>query len=143
MSVDDALLLLRGLFLAALYLFLVVLALLLRRELRSRTLPSEERAPGDLMIVDPANSGLDPGERLPLLAHSTVGRGEGNDVVLPDTFVSAEHARLLWNGNGWVVEDLHSTNGTFVNGKGVSRVTTVRPGDELTFGHVKLKLVPL
>lgn len=143
MSVDDILLLARVLFLAALYVFLVVLALLLRRELRSRRLPSEDRAPGDLMVVDPADSGLDPGERLPLLAHSSIGRGDENDVVLGDTFVSGEHARLAWNGNGWVIEDLGSTNGTFVNGKQVKRATSVRPGDELKIGNVKLKLVAL
>jgi hypothetical protein len=143
LSVDDTLLLGRILFLAGLYLFLILLAVLLRRELRVRSSGREERAPGDLLVVEPFETGLEPGERIELLALSTIGRGTDSDITLNDTFVSAEHARLLWNGRGWVLEDLGSTNGTRVNGKQLRRAAAVKPGDTLEFGRVKLKLVPL
>lgn len=143
MNVDDILLLGRILFLAALYIFLFLLALLLRRELRAGSSSREERAPGDLLVIDPARSGYDVSERIPLLTVSTLGRDEGNDVVLEDDFVSSDHARLLWNGRGWVLQDLNSTNGTYVNGKKVKKSAVVRPGDTLQFGNVKVKLVPL
>ncbi|MBV9279438.1 MAG: FHA domain-containing protein [Chloroflexi bacterium] len=133
----------RVLFLAALYLFLLVLALLLRRELRLRASRSDERAPGDLLVVDPYETGLEAGERIPLLALATIGRDNDNDVILTDTFVSAEHAKLSWNGRGWVLEDLGSTNGTRVNGKPVHRSTPIKPGDTIEFGRVKTRLVPL
>lgn len=141
MNVDDALLLGRIIFVAALYGFLLLLALLLRRELRGTTVAAEERAPADLLVVDPAETGLDAGERIPLLALSRVGRSEENDVVLNDTFVSTQHARLAWNGRGWTVEDLGSTNGTRVNGKQVRKTAVVKPGDTLEFGRVKSRLV--
>lgn len=141
MNVDDALLLGRIIFVAALYAFLLLLALLLRRELRGTTVAAEERAPADLLVVDPAETGLDAGERIPLLALSRVGRSEENDVVLNDTFVSTQHARLAWNGRGWTVEDLGSTNGTRVNGKQVRKTAVVKPGDTLEFGRVKSRLV--
>ncbi|MGI8826489.1 MAG: FHA domain-containing protein [Chloroflexota bacterium] len=143
MNVDDILLVGRVLFIVALYLFLFLLAALLRRELRQSASPSEERGPADLLLVDPAESGLDAGERIPLLALSRVGRSADNDVVLDDTFVSTEHARLVWNGRGWVVEDLKSTNGTRVNGHPVKKTTAVKPGDTIEFGRVKGKLVTL
>ncbi|GAC1319965.1 MAG: hypothetical protein NVS2B16_16610 [Chloroflexota bacterium] len=141
MNVDDALLVGRVAFLAALYFFLILLALILRRELRVSVVSDEERAPADLLVVDPAESGLDAGERIPLLALSRVGRSDDNEIVLNDTFVSTQHARLAWNGRGWMVEDLGSTNGTRVNGKPVRKTMAVKPGDTLEFGRVKGRLV--
>ena len=143
MSVDDALLIGRIAFVAALYLFVLALALALRRELLLRGSRSDERAPADLLVVEPHETGFEAGERIPLLAQSSIGRSGENDIVLTDTFVSSEHARLSWNGRGWVVTDLGSTNGTRVNGKQVTRAIPVNAGDTLEFGRVKLKLVPL
>lgn len=141
MSVDEALLVGRAAFLVALYLFLLLLALLLRRELTARSTPATERAPGDLLVIEPYDTGLDPGERVPLLAVSTIGRGEENDVILRDGFLSVEHAKLSWNGKGWVLEDLKSTNGTLVNDKPVRKTVAVKEGDTLQFGRVKTRLV--
>lgn len=141
MSVDNTLLIGRVLFIVALYLFLVVLALLLRGELQGRGARSTERAPADLLVMEPFDTGLDPGERVPLLAATAVGRGDENDVVLNDGFMSLDHARLLYNGKGWVVEDLGSTNGTKLNGRPVTRPAAVKLGDTLEFGRVKVKLV--
>lgn len=131
----------RAAFLVALYFFLFLLALLLRRELRSRSTPATDRAPGDLLVVEPYDTGLDPGERIPLLAVSTIGRGDDNDVVLHDGFLSVEHATLSWNGRGWVLEDLKSTNGTRINEKPVKKTVAVKEGDTIEFGRVKLRLV--
>ena len=130
-------------FVAALYLFLLVLALLLRRELQARAARADERAPGDFLMIEPFETGLEPGERIPLLALSTIGRNDENDIVLSDTFVSAEHAKVSWNGRGWVLQDLGSTNGTRVNGKPVQRAVAIAPGDVVEFGRVKAKLVQL
>lgn len=144
MSVDEILLAARVAFVAALYLFLIVLALLLRRELSRGTATTTERAPADLLVVDPHETGYEVGERIPLLANSTIGRLQENTVVMDDGFVSAEHARLQWNGKGWVLEDLDSTNGTEVNGHEVQGAIPVKPGDTIDLGRVvKLKLVPL
>jgi FHA domain len=143
LTVDQLLLVGRVVFVVALYLFLVVLALLLRRELRAPGAQADERAPGDLLMVEPYDTGYESGERIPLLARSAVGRDGNNDLVLNDSFVSADHARILWNGKGWVVEDLGSTNGTRVNGKQVKRLLTVKPGDTVEFGRVKVKLVAI
>jgi hypothetical protein len=141
-SVDEILLAARIAFVAALYLFLIVLALLMWRELSRKTSTATERAPADLLVVDPHETGYEVGERIPLLATSTIGRLPDNTVVMDDGFVSGEHALLRWNGKGWVLEDLKSTNGTEVNGYEVKGATAVKPGDTIGLGRVvKLKLV--
>jgi FHA domain len=143
-SVDEILLAARVAFVVALYLFLIVLALLLRRELSRGAATTSERAPGDLLVVEPHETGYEVGERIPLLSRSTIGRLPENTVVMDDTFVSGEHVRLQWNGKGWVLEDLDSTNGTEVNGQEVRGVTALNPGDTIGLGRVvKLKLVSL
>jgi FHA domain len=143
LSVDDALLLGRIAFVAALYAFLLLLALLLRRELKAKGARSSERAPADLLVVEPFDTGLDPGERIPLLAVSAIGRGDDNDIVLNDSFLSNDHALLSWNGSGWVIEDLKSTNGTKLNGNPVTRPSPVKTGDSIELGRVRVKLVSL
>jgi hypothetical protein len=141
LSVDDTLLAGRVAFVVALYIFLLVMILLLRRELRTSTSAEGERAPGDLLVMDPGETGLQPGERLMLLTNTTIGRDSDSDLILDDTFISSEHANLAWNGRGWVIRDMGSTNGTRVNGEEVHRPVPVKAGDILEFGRVRFKLV--
>jgi hypothetical protein len=66
----------------------------------------------------------------------TVGRGDDNDVVLPDPEVSRRHARIECHGQACTVVDLGSTNRTWVNGVAVEQAG-IEPGDELRFGGVR------
>jgi serine/threonine protein kinase len=65
---------------------------------------------------------------------STLGRTVGNDVVIQDATVSRHHARLFFHDGHWLIEDLQSANGTFVNGTRVLRPTVLQHGDELRLG---------
>jgi len=70
----------------------------------------------------------------------TVGRLEENNLCLPDdSYVSSRHARLYRIDGHVVVEDLGSTNGTFVNKEPISGVTKVRIGDRVQIGGVILE----
>lgn len=62
-----------------------------------------------------------------------IGRGPTCDVVLADRSVSREHARLFFRDGTWIVQDLDSTNGTFVNGQPVGR-SQLAPGDHIRLG---------
>lgn len=64
-----------------------------------------------------------------------VGRDLNNDVVINDPEISRRHARLFQQGNSFVLEDLGSTNGTFVNGQRIMGPNVLRPGDAVTFGE--------
>jgi diguanylate cyclase (GGDEF)-like protein len=70
-----------------------------------------------------------------------LGRTLENDVVLNEESISRRHARLSLGEDRWLVEDLGSTNGTFVNQHPAGDGTPVRPGDKLTLGRTVLKLV--
>jgi hypothetical protein len=64
----------------------------------------------------------------------TIGREASSDIVLEDPQVSRRHARLTLQGASYFVEDLGSTNGTFVNGRRVMSPTPLSPGDKLGLG---------
>jgi hypothetical protein len=73
---------------------------------------------------------------MPARVYATIGRASSNDVVLDDPTVSNHHARLFWAGSSLVVEDLSSQNGTFVDGRQVTKTEQTRPGAELRCGAV-------
>jgi pSer/pThr/pTyr-binding forkhead associated (FHA) protein len=73
-------------------------------------------------------------------AELTVGRGGGCSVVLDDSFVSQVHARLYLSDGRWVVEDLDSTNGTWVNADRVAGSRVLSVGDHLAMGSIVMEL---
>jgi hypothetical protein len=80
--------------------------------------------------------GPDAGRRFDVgAAPVTIGRQDQCEVQVPGTWVSRRHARIAWTGTGYIVEDLGSTNGTFVNGERVSGPHALRSGDRLQLGE--------
>ena len=157
-GVAELLLVLKIAFLVLLYLFVV-------RVIRSAG--SERQAPSqDSMILTPAaaaaaglgrgkrgkparrsvrlvvrrSPSLEDGAEFPLnSAPVTLGRGGQNDLVLSgDEFASARHARIEPRGDGIWVQDLDSTNGTYVNGSRVAGAQRLGPGDVLRVGETDL-----
>jgi pSer/pThr/pTyr-binding forkhead associated (FHA) protein len=73
-----------------------------------------------------------------------VGRDPLVGVLLEDTRVSKHHARVLWAAPGWAVEDLHSKNGTTLNGRTLGEeVATLHHGDWLSFGGLAVRFEKL
>ncbi len=133
---------------ALVYLLLFVLLRAVRSEMRTRmAAPSPATAvSGRLRVVEPGNTRLSQGQVLPLANEVVVGarrdRLGSEDIVLPDDYVSARHARLLWDGVTWWVEDLDSTNGTFVGGRRIDpgERVALREGGQLQIGGVVFEL---
>jgi len=71
-----------------------------------------------------------------------IGRAEYNDVVLPDESVSTMHAKLQRREGVWVLVDVDSTNGTFVDGERVQGETPLAPGASVRFGDVQVVFDP-
>ncbi len=69
-----------------------------------------------------------------------VGRVQGNDLMLPKGNVSKHHARLLYRDGRFIVTDLKSTNGTYVNGRKIAQATIVREGDKIYIGDFILRI---
>lgn len=67
-----------------------------------------------------------------------LGREEGLDIVLQDPESSRRHARVSWQGGRYVIEDMGSTNGTFVNGIQITMPQGLNPGDSIGIGQTAL-----
>jgi len=67
-----------------------------------------------------------------------IGRLEDCDLVLPHPTVSKKHAEIIPEREGYLIKDLGSFNGTYVNGKWVKRARALRPGDRLKIGRYEL-----
>jgi predicted component of type VI protein secretion system len=65
----------------------------------------------------------------------TIGRESTNDIVINDAEVSRKHARMLLQPGGYMIEDLGSTNGTFVNGQRLMGPRSLQVGDVILFGE--------
>lgn len=87
-------------------------------------------------------SGSQSGMRLALSPDSpiTIGRSGDCGLVLEDDFASGRHARLHADGSGWILEDLGSTNGTFVGDQRITGAVRISPGTRITVGHTNMEL---
>jgi pSer/pThr/pTyr-binding forkhead associated (FHA) protein len=74
------------------------------------------------------------GREVVVLAGITLGRDDC-DIVLSDPEVSRRHAAVAESPDGFTIEDLGSTNGTWVNGERIDRPAPLRAGDEVRFGN--------
>jgi pSer/pThr/pTyr-binding forkhead associated (FHA) protein len=92
---------------------------------------------GHLVIVAPADQ---KGRSFDLNGELTVGRAAGCQVALEDNYVSQLHARVFTRDGGVWVEDLGSTNGTYLNDQRVSAPLALRRGDQLKVGSTVMEL---
>jgi pSer/pThr/pTyr-binding forkhead associated (FHA) protein len=142
-------------FLIALWWFVLTVVSVLRRDLQ---------APRDAKPLTPARTSQRPSPRATLRARKTstqlvivegtlrgtvvplgsspivIGRASDATIVLDDDFVSTHHASLTPNGNHWIVEDLGSTNGTWIDKTRVSTPTVFKPGTQLRIGKTSMEL---
>ena len=140
-------------FLGLLYLFLARVVRAVYRELspdravaatssngsrRGRGRKADQPArPYKLKMIDPATSQV-----FPLSEEVTIGRAPGCSVPLADdTFVSQLHARVFIRDGKPFVEDLGSTNGTFLNRDRLSKTMPLHRGDKLQIGKTVLEIV--
>jgi pSer/pThr/pTyr-binding forkhead associated (FHA) protein len=85
-------------------------------------------------------SGVDVGKEFILDKNELIiGREQTADITISDPEISRRHARLFFQNGGYIIEDLGSTNGTFVNGQKISGPYLLRPGEVVNFGeHVSV-----
>ena len=157
-QVETTLLALKIAFLVLLYLFIWRIVRSAARDLRlpqeSMILGPQQAAAAGLVpqpqsielgrLVVLSSPALDEGDVVALDAHPlTVGRGRNNDIALPeDDYASSRHARFEPRRDGVYVEDIGSTNGTFVNGIRVTRERKLTPGDVVRIGETDLRYEP-
>lgn len=102
-----------------------------RRRTRSRSGPQ----PGQLRIL----SGSRAGQVIPLADRILIGRGGDSNLPIDDDYASTHHAEFAQGIDGaWFVEDLRSTNGTYVNGERIEELTQLAIGDEVRIGRTTM-----
>jgi FHA domain len=152
-AVEEALLVLKLAFLVLLYLFIWRIVRSAARDVRMPqesfilapgSVPglSQERpqlATGRLVVVK--SPALEEGDELELdSAPLLLGRGSSNDVNLSrDEFASSKHARVEPRRDGVWVEDVGSTNGTYLNGIRLTRAKKLAAGDVMRIGETELR----
>jgi hypothetical protein len=94
-------------------------------------------APKEVVVVDGANAG-----ETADLSHAPIliGRGADAAIRLDDDYVSTRHARIAASGDQWFVEDLGSTNGTYVGTSRITQPTAIALGTQVRIGKTILEL---
>ena len=138
-------------FLAVLYLFLFWVSRSALRELRRTAAPAPEATgfhpvgPGgraaatDALLVAVRGGGLTPGERYDLFGGLSIGRSTDADIRIEDRFASSIHARLYSRGASYYVEDMNSTNGTYLNGGRLEGEAELTDLDEVRIGDTEFR----
>ena len=164
---EFALTLLRLAFLGALWLFIIITIVALRRDLvqprearpaaskRPARAPRPAKPPKPPKVPKAAKSakGAKSGPALVVtegpLAQTviplgttqiTLGRAPDSTLVIDDDYASSRHARLYPGDDGWIVEDLGSTNGTWIDRTRITSPTVLPPGVPLRIGRTTLQL---
>ncbi len=129
---------LRILLAASLYAFLIWALYTLWQELRaSQNLTTGHKAPVlTIRILEAEPEAVHQYS----LSQILIGRDPTCELCIPNELVSAQHARLSFHHNQWWVEDLNSTNGTFLNDERVYTPTVLIAGDELRCGKINLQV---
>jgi FHA domain len=137
-------------FLAVLYLFLLWVAWSATRDVAGRReRRGDERrgargagagvngAHAALVVV--AAMGQEPGTVIEIMDEATLGRAPTADVCVEDAFASSAHARIFPRGDSMYIEDLGSTNGTYLNERQLRSVEELRPDDTIRIGETEYR----
>lgn len=133
-------------FLFLLYVFVIILIRGIYRDLEYPYLPVETKRRRKKKVVNPeliviaADRNI--GARYPVEGQVVVGRGPGCSIPIDDTYASQQHARIFREGEGYFIEDLGSTNGTYVNGRKIAYPLSLRPGDRIKIGKTVFEFRP-
>lgn len=129
------------------YFALVIVLIAVRREMSLRIGSGQSpilAVPGRLRVVNPGRDNrIHAGAMLSLQPETCLGAERDNDLVLRDPFVSGHHARLRWDGSQWWLEDLNSSNGTYLNQRRClpEKPQPVSPGSILQLGDMSFEML--
>lgn len=132
-------LLLRILLAVVLYTFLGWMIYTLWRDLRFNTQLLQSQKIPMITILRPSPS-EDNVESTYSTPEIIIGRDQGNTISIPEDTVSSIHCRLVYKNKHWWIEDLASTNGTFLNDERIINPTILISGDEVRIGNQILEI---
>ncbi len=110
----------------------------MRQARRAARPPEVQRAEAVITVLEADEPEL-VGQRFAFAEQITFGRGAENDIVIPENFVSHQHARIYQQGGQYVVEDLGSRNHTYVNDEPLQGAAYLKPGDTIRIGMAEFQ----
>lgn len=129
---------LKFLVVAALYLFLLYVLLTLSGDVvRAGRRAARPAAAARLAVV--SGPGFATGHKLPLADSTGIGRAQEADIIIDDRFASERHSRLTRTAGGFLLEDLGSTNGTYLGEHRITEAVVLADGDEFTVGQTTFR----
>ncbi len=122
--------------------FVAVIAWLIYREMRitEQSLREESKPQGQLRVVANEQDKSLVDTVFPLLPVTSIGRANGNTIVLPDGFASGQHALIVRRNGRWWLEDQGSRNGTLLNDVNVSETAVLTTGDLIEIGGTEFRV---
>ena len=109
-----------------------------RKESRQQRRPETSQNEAVISVVDANEENL-AGRRFAFSEQISIGRGEDNDIMIPEGFVSHHHAVIYQHGSQYVIEDLGSVNHTYVNDQVLQGRAYIKSGDIVRIGMVALR----
>ena len=100
-----------------------------------------KKAHGLEVLKTISNGTLGIGSVIPVTSTISIGRREDNSIVLNDQFVSSYHAKIYVKNNDFYLEDLASTNGTFINDSKVEGRVRLKVNDQIRMGSTVFKVI--
>jgi hypothetical protein len=121
--------------------FLAVIAWLVYKDLRlSANAAQYQSANNYLRVIASEEGGLELDALVPLFPVTTIGRAQGNTIVIDDGYVSGEHLLITHRGKQWWLEDMGSRNGTLLNDLPLSDPAVISAGDVIGVGGTRLRV---
>lgn len=94
-----------------------------------------------LTVIESGSREFKPGDSLPLGKEKLLGRGETSDILIRDSFASSRHALIFFRDGQYWLDDLDSTNGTFLNEVKIDQPAVLADGDIIKIGGIIFQFV--
>lgn len=134
--------------LAVLYIFVFRVFQYFISDLRRTSTGVQEKAEGmsavsgaELVVIESNDPGLRQGEVIKLNGNLHIGRGQNNQIKMTDSFVSHNHAEIIFKNEKYFLKDIDSVNGTYINGIRTSEAVPLTHGDTVRIAGVTFKFV--
>lgn len=131
----------RYIFIVLIYLFMLAIIRMIYLDIKNlRVIPNESGA--YLKLINRKETiPYKIKDEYPINKEISIGRVGGNEIILRDPYVSKKHARIFTDNKSYFIDDLDSSNGTFVNNRQITEVKEILHGDRIKIGQIEFLFV--
>lgn len=131
----------RFVFLGMIFIFLYKIIRVMYSDIKGGGRSESRLSAGIEVVKSEGENQIPLGSVYPLHPITNIGRMSDNNIVLESSYVSSHHARIYQRNNSYVIKDMGSTNGTFLNGARINGPTVINRDDLIGIGDVVFKFI--